>query len=999
MSESVKQYRNFELAFDEKLLAQIPALQLLIKLGFEYLGPQQLDAERQGKQSHVLLETILCDQLRRINHIHYKGQRHPFSEENIQAAIDRIKTTKVDRLQKTNEAIYDLLTLGTALSQAVEGDSRNFNFNYIDWNNPQRNCFHVDAGFNVERTRSSRTAQADIVLFVNGIPLVVIDCVSPYTELHQAINQSIRHQAHDCIPGLFTFTQLVIGINNNNARYATAGTAERFWSVWQELDDSNGQLASLVKQTLTNEQQQQLFSGEFATAQTYFTELANTGERTVTAQDQTLYSLCRPERLLELAFKFTVFENGVKKIARYQQYFVIKSTLQRIKQFDAKGRRQGGMIWHTQGSGKTLSMVMLVRNLLLQSDIPNPRIVLVTDRDDLDRQLANTFTTCGLGPYRATSGRHLLELVSELKAGIVTTLIQKFDKAMNIKKYQDESADIFMLVDESHRSNFGLFAARMRQMFSHACYLGFTGTPLLKKEKNNFARFGGLIEPHYSINQAVQDGAVVPLLYEARHIEMAQDMAAIDLWFERHTQGLSGEQVALLKKRYASASMLNKTEQVVYMRALDISEHFRTTWQGTGFKGQLVAPNKQTALLYQQYLYEIGHVSSEVVISAPDEKEGIDDETNGPAASVVKFWQQMMRDYGNREEYEKQIINQFKNGATPEILIVVSKLLTGFDAPRNTVLYLCSTLKEHTLLQAVARVNRLYEDKEFGFIVDYVSALGELDKALNMYSAFVDFDAEDIAGTLASVHAEIDNLPQVYSDLKAIFKGVKDLHDVEQWKILFADATMREDFYQRLHQYGKTLAIALSSDQFVNQIDDATLQAYKNDLKEFYQLKTRVKLRFAQNIDKRDFEPKIKKLLDTYIQANQVIPVSKPVNIFDDQSYTAIKEGMVHYNSGSPADRAEFIAHTTKRVITEKLQQEPVIFNEFSNLIANVIGDYDEKRITDIEYLDQILLIQDKLATRQHEVIPISPIQQERALAIYRTIKPIFHSSADGKIH
>jgi len=277
-------------------------------------------------------------------------------------------------------------------------------------------------------------------------------------------------------------------------------------------------------------------------------QLSTIHSQLITAQDESLYALCRPDRLLELAWKFTVFDGGIKKIARYQQYFVVKSTLNRVKHFDSNGSRKGGIIWHTQGSGKSLTMVMLTRNLALDTEIMNPRIVLVTDRDDLDKQLGNTFAACGLEANRATSGRNLLELIAEKQSGIITTLIHKFEKAFAVKKYQDESPDIFILVDESHRTQFGSFSARMRQMFPNACYLGFTGTPLLKKEKNSFGRFGELVEPHYSITQAVEDGAVVPLLYEGRHVEMTQNKKAVDLWFERLTQGLTKEQQADLKR-------------------------------------------------------------------------------------------------------------------------------------------------------------------------------------------------------------------------------------------------------------------------------------------------------------------------------------------------------------------------------------------------------------------------------------------------------------------
>jgi type I restriction enzyme, R subunit len=972
--------------FNEKYLSQIPALQVLINLGFEYLPPEAVFAERQEKTGNVLLEGILRNQLKQINRINYKSREYLFSEENIQTAIQTLKNVKNDGPHKTNEAVYDLITLGKSLEQAIEGDSKSFTLNYIDWKNWRRNLFHVTAEFKVARSRSNETARPDIVLFVNGIPLAVIECKAPDVEIDQAVSQSVRNQGDEYIPKLFSYVQLVMAVNKNEAKYATAGTSARFWSIWKELRDAENDVAACVEKSLSSEEKNKLFQGDFAPARAFFDGLELEEKRLVTGQDKALYSLCRPERLLEMAFKFTVFDGGVKKIAHYQQYFVVKSTLERIKQSDGEGRRQGGIIWHTQGSGKSLTMVMLTRNLALDPDVSNPRIVLVTDRDDLDKQLGNTFAACGLDPNRATSGRHLLDLVAEQKAGIVTTLIHKFDKALNQKKFQDDSRDIFMLVDESHRTNFGSFSARMRQMFPNACYLGFTGTPLLKKEKNNFVKFGGLIEPHYSIHQAVEDGSVAPLLYEGRYVEMEQNKEAIDRWFERHTQGLTKEQKADLKKKYARAEMLNKADQVIYMRAFDISEHYRATWQTTGFKAQLVAPGKAAAIKYQEHLKDIGYVSSEVVISAPDTREGYEETNEEPTDEVIKFWQKMVKRYGSEEEYNKQIINQFKNGSEPEILIVVSKLLTGFDAPRNVAIYLCKELKEHTLLQAIARVNRVYEDKDYGHVVDYVGLLGELDKALTMYSAFEGFDEEDLAGALTSVAVEIEKLPQRYSDLWDIFKEIKSSGDEEAYERLLADVSLREEFYQRLMEYCKTLGIALSTEAFIMKIDDERLNRYKSDLRRFQKLKASVKLRYAEAVDYRDYEPKIKKLLDTHIQANEVIQLNEPVNIFDTNMFTMVKEEQGVYGKTTAA-KADTIAFATKKVITEKMAEDPAFYGKFSMLIQQAIDDFRAKRLSDLEYLNRAMEIRNKVTTRHHDDMPDALTGNEEAMAYYGVLK------------
>jgi type I restriction enzyme R subunit len=442
----------------------------------------------------------------------------------------------------------------------------------------------------------------------------------------------------------------VIGSNKNHCKYATVGTAAKYWSVWREEREEKDEDGAALRAVLDRPLPQEAKAGLYELLAEGFGVREPDAEylvrRALTEQDRTIYALCRPERLLRMALLFTVFDGGRRKIARYQQFFAVERILGRVKERDAEGRRAGGIVWHTQGSGKSLTMVMLAKALVLDLDIRTPRIVLVTDRVDLDKQLGNTFAACGLTPDRAESGRHLVELVADNKAHIVTTLINKFDKALSTRKFQDPSSEIFVLVDETQRTQLGMFAARMRQMFPNACYIGFTGTPLLKREKSDVMRFGGIIHT-YAINQAVADGAIVPLLYEGRLVEIEQNKAAIDVWFERHTQGLTLAQKADLKKKYARAEMLNKADQVIYMRAFDVSAHFRQNWQGTGFKAQLVAPSKVAALKYKAFLEDIGEVTSEVVISPPDEREGFDDVDDDESTNeVVAFWQRMMKRYG-----------------------------------------------------------------------------------------------------------------------------------------------------------------------------------------------------------------------------------------------------------------------------------------------------------------------------------------------------------------
>ncbi|MHB1234557.1 MAG: type I restriction endonuclease subunit R, partial [Microbacteriaceae bacterium] len=434
-----------------------------------------------------------------------------------------------------------------------------------------------------------------------------------------------------------------------------------------------------------------VFSADLASARDYFDQFAAAGDRAISAQDRLIYSLCRPERLLDLVRRFTVFDGGVRKIARHQQFFAVRNTIDRVLDHqgvtDGAGSRKGGVIWHTQGSGKSITMVMLGKALALEPRIPSPRILIVTDRDDLDKQIRGTFRACELEPVRATSGAHLGELI-RARTPLITTIINKFENAAKHGE-TDDSADIFVLVDESHRTQtgryggYGSFHVTMRRMLPAACYLGFTGTPLLKREKNTAATFGGLIHK-YTIDQAVEDEAVVPLLYEGRMVEQQLADNVIDRWFEKISEGLTREQQRDLKRKFSRIDVLGKTGQTIRAKVFDISEHYRRTWQGTGFKAQLVAPDKASAIRFKQVLDEIGHITSEVVISAPDEYEGTEQVDQESRDLVHSFWDRQMERYGSESAYNEQLIGAFKGGDDPEILIVVSKLLTGFDAPRNT---------------------------------------------------------------------------------------------------------------------------------------------------------------------------------------------------------------------------------------------------------------------------------------------------------------------------
>jgi len=986
----------------EKFQSQIPAIQTLGALGFKPLSQTKVDQLR-GKTRGVILDDIVVEQMLKLNSYSYRGKSYAFDLEDAHEALRRLKPTpdKLKGLRGTNQDLYDLLVLGTTISKAIEGDNKSYSFRYIDWETPENNVFHVTAEMSVERTASTTTRRCDIVCFVNGIPFIVIENKRPTESLKKADSQLIKYQYEDNIPQLFHYAQLLMTMKRQEVRYATVGTPRKFWQTWRDQEDQDAAISAAINHPLTSEEKDAIFAGDLSDARRFFEELAAAGERSISEQDRSIYALCRPERLLDLVRRFTVFDGGVRKIARHQQFFSIRIAIERLKNFDLEGRRKGGVIWHTQGSGKSLTMVMLGRALALDKAVKNPRIMIVTDRDDLDKQIKGTFKSCELEPARAATGSNLMELIAN-KTPLITTIINKFDTAMKSGDFKDKSADIFVLVDESHRSQtgryggHGKFALKMRRLLPNACYLGFTGTPLLKKDKNTLDTFGGLIHK-YTIDEAVEDGAVVPLLYEGRMVEQQVSGDVVDTWFEKISEGLTEKQKADLKRKFSRMDALSKTGQAIRAKAFDISEHYRKYWQGTGFKAQLVAPSKAAAVRFKEVLDEIGHVTSEIVISAPDDKEGNEEVDQESKDLVRKFWDKAMAKHKSEDEYNRQVISAFKGSGDPEILIVVSKLLTGFDAPRNTVLYVCKPLREHNLLQAIARVNRLFEDedkeKQFGFIIDYEGLLGELDKALTTYSAFEGFDGDDVVGTLHDIREEIRKLPQLNEQLWDIFKEVRNKKDMEQFEQFLADEAKRHDFYGRLKAYGRCLHISLSSEKLYDVFDEKKVTIFTNDWKAFSELKSSVQLRYQETVDVKEFEPKIQKLLDDHVTAKPAEIIINLVNINDPNALNAV----IEEESTTAASKADRIASATKRTITEKMDEDPSFYMQFSEMLSETIRGYRDKRISEKEYLKSVVDLAGRVARRDHgRTIPESIKGDVDAQAVFGVLEPILKSINGG---
>ena len=832
--------------------------------------------------------------------------------------MDELDEPLVDGLVRTSEKIYDALLLGKSYPETVGGGkSLSFNLKYIDWDNWDNNLFHVTEEFAVDSRDKRHDARPDIVLFINGIPFAVIECKAPHVSVDQAVEQNIRNQQSEYIPQLYKYAQIVMSTNKNAVKYATTGTPKKFWNVWKEENDTflNTALARLV----TN--------------------------RVPTEQDRNIISLFSRERVKELIRYFVLFDANVKKICRYQQYFAIKEIIKTIRQSDSKGNRQSGVVWHTQGSGKSLTMVMLAKYILMELASCNPRVVIVTDRKELDGQIANTFTHTRLNPARATSGRHLVDLVKSGKADVITTIINKFNTAerLDTKNY---SKDVFVLIDESHRSNYGAMASKMRTVFPNACYIGFTGTPLMKREKNTMARFGKLIHK-YTIRDGVEDGAIVPLIYEGRFVEQKVDEENIDIWFKQTTKRLTDPQKEDLRQKWSSIRRLTSTDARIKRIALDINNHFLLGFKDTGFKAMLATNYKRDAIRYLKCFEQFGDLTCGVVISPPDMRESVDDIDEGTDDMVIEYWEKMMKQYGDADAYEEAMKNKFCDGEI-DILIVCSKLLTGFDAPVCQVLYIDKELKEHGLLQAIARTNRLREGKEYGLIVDYRGLIQKLDAAMDMYSGagLENFESGDLKGVVIDVLEALGQLRAAYTNLMDLFTDVQDLSDTEAVEVSLADEKKREQFYNLLCTLGRALNLVLNSEQAYTAISREDRKKYQDIFVFFSKVRRSVKIRYCDAIDNSEYEPLMQNLLDTHLSVAGLKQLTNPVDILNKDDFERELQEL-----GSLRAKADAITSRLSKSISAKYEENPAYYDSFSKRIKDALEQYKEKVISEAEYL------------------------------------------------
>lgn len=951
----------------EKHDAQMSAVELLEALGYERLTVSEANALRDDDLYEPRLTSVLEEHLREANEIEYKGKTHAFSDDSIRRAIDRLGRVPGSSLMQDNQTIYERLTLGVAIKQTIDGDAKSHPLSYIDWKTPENNTYHVVTEYPVKSPYHEQPHRLDVVAFVNGIPLIVIECKrrDDAKGVQSAVAQLRRYQQTEEIPDLFRYAQVLFATQPNVVRYGTTRTRPEFWSLWREKEeDADAAVAAL-------------FDGRDPTS--------------VSEQDRVLWAICRRERFLPLVYRYITFDGGTKKIARYQQYFAVEKILERVQQRNRTGTRRGGVIWHTQGSGKSLTMVFLAKALALTPDVYGPRVLLVTDRTSLDQQIWTTFKHCGMEPTRARTGKHLGKLIHDRRERIITTVVNKFKAALRSNEYgRYEDTNLFVLVDESHRTQYGTLNRDMRRMLPQSCYIGFTGTPLTKKEKNTARKFGGILD-EYTIDQAVKDGAIVSLVYEGRHPKQDVQDVALDDSFDRITREKTEQQVADVKQRATYKSRLRETRETLRRVAYDIADHYVEHWQGTGLKGQVATTSKAAAVLMQRAFEDDGRVNTRVVISPPDRPETEEDTAPEARKQIVQdFWDEHVQPAGGADPYHRSVRSKFSDPTDEvELLIVVSMLLTGFDEPRNTVLYVNRSLKEHTLLQAIARVNRLHELKDVGYVMDYWGILGELDSALTSYDALSNYDASDLKNAVLPVREEVDRMKAAHTAVWHIFDGVeseRDPHRVNQEAMErhLAPDDRRDLFHERVTTFNRRLQSVLSTTYFVETHRADEVDRYVAHAQFFLSMRRSVQIRYGERVEFEDYDARVRKLLDRYVSADEVQQMTAPVDVFDKEAFHREVDRVTKNrpDDEKAAAKADAIAHRVKRTTEEKMDENPALYKRLSEMVRKAIEDFRQQRIDQLEYLDRVEDIEDNMESGRTSGVPY-PLQNKPAARAY----------------
>ena len=932
---------------NELNLAENPARELLERLGWTHVPREELSAERDDERD-VLLYGRLTAALLRLNQW--------MTEDQAQRVIFNLQHLEATGLAR-NQAVHEYLSRGMPLTVDRGGRQETPTVRFFDFDHPEPgvglNEYIVTTQFRVRRgsergaRRSSeddeRVVKPDLVLFVNGIPLVVMEAKSP-TLLEvwkqQAVKQLHRYQEagpewHGAgAPELFDTNLLCVAHCGADAAFGAVGAPENAYAGWKSIEPF--------------------------TEREFERRLGTPPE----GQARLIAGLFTPPVLLDILRDYAVFEHErgrlVKKLPRYQQYRAVRHAAARILEGRTPEER-GGVVWHTQGSGKSLTMLWLAIKLRRSPALGNPTIVVVTDRTQLDRQITATFKrTAVVEPERATSTRKLRELLRTNNGRTIMTTIQKFEDVLNAPAgragHINDADNVFVMVDEAHRTQYGKLASKMRAAMPQATFVGFTGTPIDKDfKRTTLGVFGGLIDT-YTIPQSVEDGATVPIYYEARLPELhVEGPETLDRLFEALFGDEPEETRAEIRRRYANKERIAEAAKRIEAISLDISDHFTKKVQPNGFKAQVVVPSRAAALRYAKHFRDFRLEAYPVITTSHND---------GPEFKAA------------RELNVDSIVEDFVDPAgKSQILVVVDRLITGFDAPVEQVLYLDKSMRDHTLLQAIARVNRRFSherngvptEKPHGLVVDYHGVSRELESALAI------FESSDLKQTLTELPEDPGPIIQASADkAEAHFRGL-DLSD--PWACVHhfdADATTEGDYkadaYELFDRDYRNFSALM--DRF---LPDPAALGYLDRFRQLTVIRSfcrAVFLRERADIDWTAIGAKAKDLIDSRIGAN-VRELMAPVSILD-QDFDRKIESLPHDEA-----RASVMEHALRAQINERVDENPVFYERLSEALERIIRELRDKLIDAAEGCKQMAVLREQITREEaiaaeHGLTPVS---------------------------
>ncbi|NRG44824.1 type I restriction endonuclease subunit R [Bacillus sp. CRN 9] len=867
---------------------ELPLVEQLIQLGYTHKTGPELDSERSNRGS-VVLEERIAKAIRQLN---------PWIDNlNVDKVVKQLTTLRSEDTWHANKDMYDwLFGEGISVIQDLGIGKKNHTVQLFDFEDVEQNDFLVVNQLSIEN--ASGTIRPDIILFINGIPLVLIECKSPKVQVDKQLPEGVRQferylKTND---KLFWYNQMLIVTSRDRARIGTIFAKAQHYGLWK--DPYPLKINELESQR---------------------------------PQDVLVAGTLRKEVILDLMRNFIVFDGKVKKLARYQQYRAANKAMERILT-ETKASKRGGVVWHTQGSGKSLTMVYLAMKLRRQPTLENPMLVIVTDRQDLDDQITQTFGQAGFpNPTQAKSVADLQIQLQKGAGATVMTLIQKFKgNEENEFPIISESSNIIVMTDESHRSQYKGLAMNMRKALPNATFIGFTGTPIEKKKRSTTGKFGAYIDK-YTIEQAVEDGATVPIYYESRLPNLQVKGESLDELFTRTFHEYDEETKEKIKQKYVNDQLLLTSPDRMREIALDIVKHFEEKILINGYKGQVVAVSRTAAVLYKKLIdeYSMGNFETAVIISSGQNDEG------------------ELANYHVSKEEEKKLIKRFKQPFEEDklaILIVCDKLLTGFDAPIEQVLYLDRPLREHTLLQAIARTNRRYDaNKSYGLIVDYFGVSRFLDQALEIFSS------NDVKGALHSIDDELPRLEQRHRAALRFFNAQK-LSDLERCVLSLVEEDVRSDFDIAYKRFAESMDKVLPSPK---------AERFVNDLKQLGTIRQLAKSRFSivDGMDISECGEKVRQLVHSYLDS-EGIEARDPVSILDVSFKEEVESNIL------PETKAAQMEHAIKKEISVRMDEDEVFYTSLKQKLEELIERYKERQLTIFELLEQYDEVVGKIADK-----------------------------------